>query len=106
MTKYEWTPEMGEISGFGGGYEKTCRDMLLAGLRWLDENPNAEPKFKGVYGLISDDNEDAKALSYAITAVCDACTGAMHQAVVSHCLYIRKNGWDDYVKRMTERGQE
>ena len=36
--KYAFTPEMREISGFGGDYEQTCRNMLAAGLRWLDEH--------------------------------------------------------------------
>ena len=33
MSKYQYTDDMAEISGFGGGYESTCRAMVAAGLR-------------------------------------------------------------------------
>lgn len=105
MDKYEFTSEMDEISGFGGGYEQTCRNMLKAGLLWLDAHPEATPEFhgyKGVYGIITEDNADAKALSDAIVSGSGGdCTGAMHQACVSTALWIRTNGWDAYVKAMT-----
>lgn len=109
-TKYLFTPDMGEISGFGGGYEQTCRNMLAAGMEWLDEHPSANPCFKGfknVYGVVFDENDDAKALSAAVVAGSgDDCTGAMHQAVVSHCLAIRKNGWDWYCGEMRKPDDE
>jgi len=105
-TKYQFTPEMREISGFGAGYEQTCRNMLSAGLEWLDEHPKADPKFQGyknVVGILMEDNDDAKALSAAAVAASgNDCTGAMHQAVISHCLWIRKNGWDRFVAEFRE----
>lgn len=104
---YDYTPEMGEISGFGGGYEARCRAMVKAGLEWFDAHPDADPKFHGfkdVYGLITEDNDHAKALSDAVTNApgADGCTGAMHQAAISHIFFVRKNGWDAYVKEMSE----
>lgn len=105
VAKHKFTSEMGEISGFGGGYEKTCRAMLDAGLQWFDNNPDADPKFngmKGVYGIITEDNDDAQALSEAVVSVTDDASGAMHQAVVTSCLYIKKNGWDTYVEAMSK----
>lgn len=110
QTKYLFTPDMGEISGFGGGYEQTCRNMLAAGLEWLDSNPKAEPQFsgfKGVYGILNEDNADAKALGKTIVeASGNDCTGAMRQAVLSHCMFIRKNGWDRYCEEMRKREPE
>lgn len=107
---YEFTKEMGEISGFGGGYENCCRAMLKAGLEWFDANPGADPQFhgwKGVYGLIEEDNEDAKALSKAVVEGAGGdCTGAMHQAVISSIFWIKRNGWDKYVERMSKRKEE
>lgn len=102
---YEFTEEMGEISGFGGGYEQTCRNMLKAGLEWLDENPQVNPEFHGyenVYGIIIEDNDDAKALSKAVVDGSEDCTGAMHQAVISSILWIRKNGWEKYIEVMSK----
>ena len=107
MEKYVFEPEMGEISGFGGSYEEACRKMVVAGLNWLDMHPLAEPKFhgyKGVYGILSEDNAIAKELS---TAMVDAaggdCTGAMHQATVTTVLWIREHSWEEYVKEMKKK---
>ncbi len=105
IAKYKFVEGMGEISGFGGDYEKACRVMLDSGLQWFDEHPDADPKFQGndaVYGLIIEDNDDAKALSDAVTKHIDGCSGAMHHAVVGACLWIRKNSWDAYVAQMTK----
>lgn len=102
--KYAWRDGMGEISGFGGGYEEACRQMLRAGLHWLDAHPDVDPQFhgyKGVFGVISEDNEDAKALSKAVLDAVPDCSGAMHQAAIGACLYVRKNGWDAYCVAMS-----
>lgn len=100
-----WTDDMGEISGFGGGYEALCRAMALAGINWLDEHPNASPSykgFKGVFGLITEDNDDAKELEKAIMGVDGAtdCAGAMHHAAVNHCLAYKRLGWDEYCNQL------
>jgi hypothetical protein len=95
------------ISGFGGGYEQTCQNMVIAGLEWWDANPKADPKFKGfanVFGLIVDENDDAKALSKALSdAALGDCTGAMHQAAVSHVFYAHAHGWPDYVREILKK---
>lgn len=113
-----WDDAMGEISGFGGGYEAVCRAMVLAGIQWLDGHPDADPQFhgyRGVYGLIQEDNEDAKALTAAImdapvpgvqARAGDDCTGAMHQAAVSHCLAYKRLGWDEYCRQLRDRESE
>lgn len=102
---YEFTEEMNEISGFGGGYEQACRDMLKAGLEWFDEHPDADPQFHGykdVYGLILEDNKDAKKLSKAVTETVEDCTGAMHQAVITAILWIKAHSWEEYVVNMSK----
>jgi hypothetical protein len=92
--KTQLAKEMDGVFGFGDGYEETCRKMTLAGLKWLDAHPHADPKFchsPSIYGIIKDDNEDARALSAAVEAGSGGdCTGAMHQAVVSHCLLVKR----------------
>lgn len=104
--KYKFTQEMGEISGFGGWYEQTCRNMLAAALRWFDENPEGNPVFQGfegVMGLCIEDNEDAKALTKAIGDAANGdFSGAMHQAVVRSAFYVKKHGWDAYVAEMSK----
>ena len=102
---YEFTEEMGEISGFGGGYEAVCRKMLKNGLEWLDANPEADPHisgYKNLYGIINEDNDDAKALSKAVMTDIEDATGAMHQAVMTALLWIKANGWDKYVEAMSK----
>lgn len=109
--EYQYTDDMAEISGFGGGYEEGCRKMVVAGLKWFDEHPDADPKFhgyEGIYGVISEDNEDAKQLTEVMVAAPGehGCTGAMHQATVGHVLHIRAVGWDKYVEEMREGDKE
>lgn len=104
--KYPWTDDLGEISGFGGGYESACRDMVYAGLAWLDQHPGADLKaktFQNVYGILSAESDDAKALEKAMTSACPDCSGAMHQATMSICMWIAKNGWDAFVAARTKR---
>lgn len=103
--KFSTQNKAGEISGFGGGYEQTCRTMLKAGMYWLEANPDAEPRFMGndsVYGLILEDNEDARALSKVVTKHTPDVTGAMHHAVICRLLWIRKNSWEKYVEAQLE----
>lgn len=108
---YRHTPDMGEISGFGGGYEACCQDMLEAGVKWLNEKHKADIQpdlqghgYKGVYGIFNADSDDAKALEKVIIdASKGEATGAMHQAVMSRLFFIAKNGWDKYCSELREK---
>ncbi len=98
--EYKHTEDMGEISGFGGGYEATCQNMLNAGVQWLLANPEKNPNFKeyeNIYGLTCDENEDMKELQdILLKASGDDCTRAMMQCVSSRLLFIKANNWDKY----------
>jgi len=103
MKNYEYTEKCREISGFGGEYEKACRDMVKAGMEWLDQNPEAEPTFaqsKKVIGLTIDENEDMQKMQSVMVAAVGGCSGAMMQAATNHVLYARKNGWEKYIQEM------
>jgi hypothetical protein len=110
--RYVFTPEMGEISGFGGGYEAACRAMVKAGLKFWDkmedrkyDGPPFDPRFRGmknVYGILDETNEDAEALTKAVVAAAPDCTGAMHQAVMGHIFAVRRMGWEAYVVEMSK----
>ena len=107
--KYPWQDSMGEMSGFGGGYEEACRNMLYSGLAWLD-NQDPSPVLKGyeyknVTGIFEADSPDAKALEEAVVSGEPGCSGAMHQAAMNACFYIAKNGWNKYVEAMTKRNK-
>lgn len=107
MSDKVWSEEMGEISGFGGGYEATCRAMVLAGIQWIDANPNADPHyqgFKNVFGIAIDTNDDARALDKVLLdAAKGDCTGAMHHAAVGHVLAYKCFGWDEYRRQLISR---
>jgi len=108
MDKYEFEDGMAEVSGFGGTYEESCRKMIKAGLEWFDDHPKADPLFtgyRGIYGIISEDNADAKRLSDVVVAAAGDCyTGAMYQVVaVRHILHAHDVGWKTYVEAMKTR---
>lgn len=104
MQKYQFTKEMGEISGFGGSYEEACRKMIIAGVEWLDQNPSADlsyKEFKNIYGITTDESEDVKKLQKTMADILgeDGPTGAMMQACLGHISFIKKNGWEKYVEK-------
>lgn len=113
----EWLPSMeAEVSGFGDehwDYEKACRDMVIAGAKWLAEHPDAEPEIGEMtagdgdvtvsfYGVVSARNEDGEELLEAITEPVEGPTGAMVHGAVQHVFYIMENGWERYVDMMQE----
>lgn len=110
MSKYIYTEKMDEISGFGGGYEDICRQLVIAGLEWFDQNPDKKPVFKGlrgVFGLLLEDNQDAIDMcKYMTEKAGDDLTGAMMHAAHDHIRFVRQNGWDKYVEEMEKRYDE
>jgi hypothetical protein len=56
VTKYQYNDDMDEISGFGGGYEATCRAMVVAALEWADTKSNVNPvwsQYSNIFGINS-----------------------------------------------------
>jgi hypothetical protein len=111
-SKYQY-PHGDFISGFGAvsSYELACQTMVIAGTEWFDKHPLAEPKFhgyKGIYGIISEDNPVAKELVKVMVDAADeenarsGVTGAMVQATISHVLWIHTHSWDDYIAELTK----
>ena len=108
--RYRHTPDMGEISGFGEDYEKTCQDMLEMGMEWLNAHPDCDLKlssFKGVTGIVNADNDDAQQLIDAVVAGSydpetkrNEATGAMVHTVMERLFFIRINGWDKYCEEL------
>ena len=100
---YRHTPEMGEISGFGGTYEQTCQDMLENGMKWLVANPDSDVKaqeYPNIFGLASVSGEDGDSLENAILDGITNATGVMHHAVLNRLVWIKNNGWDKYVEEL------
>jgi len=107
MSKYKYTDKCDEISGLGGEYEEGCKKMVISGLEWFDNHKDADPKFHGfknVFGLIVEDNEDAKKLTdYMNAAINGEATGAMMQGCLDHVKYAKQHGWDKYIELMEKR---
>ncbi len=107
--KFEYTKNCREISGFGSGYESSCRDMVIAGMKWLDENKKAKidfAQYKNIYGLTFDESEDCKKMQEKMLAVNDGCSGAQMQACLNHIIYAYTNGWGKYIKEMEQNKNE
>ncbi len=109
---YEFTKDMDEISGFGGGYEAMCRAMVKAGCEWFDARATQDEttpvfeEYENIIGIITEKNPEAKALTDAMAAAArplGGATGASMQACVHHVLSIRRMGWPAYVEKMTGR---
>jgi len=106
MTEYRHTADMGEISGFGGGYEAVCQDMLHAGVSWIIEKKIGSDDlkahgFKGVYGIIEPDNDTTRELEKVLVEAAHGdCTGAMMHAVMMRCIFVSHHSWDEYCAQM------
>jgi len=104
MASYRHSDDMGQISGFGGGYEAACQDMLNAGVNWLVANAEKRDfktsEYKGVFGIIQPASDDAKKLSEVVGSACKDCTGAMHHAVMNRLLFIASKGWDAHCQEL------
>ena len=122
---YRHTPEMGEISGFGGGYETICQDMLEAGVKWIMERRPDDLQGGGLalkhemgtviefYGLFEENSEQAKELGRVVVNASEerwgkeyVCTGAMHHAVMARLFKIAEHGWGWYVDEVTKHHAE
>jgi hypothetical protein len=122
QTKYVWSDDMDEISGFGGDYEECCRFMVSGALDLLDTlervkgDKVTEPRYaglEGVYGILTADNAAAKLLDEWLTKeVRDyfgerhTPTGAMHHACISAVLWVRAHSWNKFVQDMKDRKQK
>lgn len=107
--EYQWRPEMREISGFGNGYEETCRRMIQRGLEWFDKNSEADPRFVGyenIHGLTGTTNKDAEKLQKvcikAAEEILSGPSGMQLQAAIEHIFWARKVGWEQYCKEMSK----
>lgn len=87
----QWSNDMREISGFGGGYEEACQRMVRAGVRFLEEVKASRE------GL---DEAAGSQLFDAVAAEEEGCTGAMAGAAANHAYFIYCQGWAAYVEKM------
>lgn len=107
---YEWRPDAGEISGFGGSYELACRKMVSQGCKFIAENPdlNAEiHAYERVIGVVIPANADAEKLHKAMERDIPAgITGAMQHYSTMH-VFAWKNrfqgSWPEYQAYMVKR---
>ena len=99
-----WTfdEDMDEISGFGDGYEASCRRMLAAGGDWADAHPEEWVKVKRLADLprecerlmiLACEGEDPNA----------GPTGAMMGVVANLIGFVQRNGWEEFVRQFRAR---
>jgi hypothetical protein len=110
-----WSPEMGEISGFGGSYEEACQNMVRGGIRYAQENDvdfetlaSQLKSCRAIFGVVDFDGEEARGFEDAIVEASgdpEGVTGAMVHAATSHSMFILANGWDAYVEKKIEKTQ-
>lgn len=98
-----WTPEMGEISGFGGGYEAACQKMTQAGVAWLQAEPRRLDVLTRPDAPEAEQNTVFRALLDCVGDAEEGSSGAMVGAAARHALRIAADGWPAYVTKMIER---
>jgi len=96
-----------DISGMGSGYENACQEMLKAGRDYLDKHPNIDLKFKqnkDIWGIIISENKEGETfMDYLDNVIGNQSSGAMIQCVVNHLMFIRKNGYEQWLTSCRER---
>lgn len=95
--KIEWRDAMGEISGFGGDYEKQCHKMLFRGLAWLDAHPGVVLYAEDQRSVMSTQLEEH------VGAIEGGCSDAMLSIVLSHLAFIHAHGWPEFMRQMALR---
>ena len=117
---YRHTPEMGEISGFAGGtYEETCQTMLEAGVKWLNEHPDAEltmrhiPNVTGFFEMGTPEGEELSDVVADATLTEDGrgdlrrdCTGAQMHHIMMRLMFIKAHGWEKYAEEVSKPDPE
>lgn len=95
-----------DISGMGGGYERTCQLMLKDGIKFIKNKPlsiwEGTHKFKNIYGILVTKSPELKKLEKLWEKKYDY-TGAMHQAVMEHLAYIHKYGYEKWLESFPKR---
>jgi hypothetical protein len=107
--KDEESFETVDISGMGSSYERSCQLMLRAGIKFLQKHPEFHFDYqviKGVYGVCWTDTPWGKELDKTISDVVNGdCSGAMHQAVISHLMYIHKHGYTSWLNKFPKESR-
>ena len=102
-----------DISGFvkpprAVGYEGVCQKMLWTGIMYLSKVDTPEEilkgmiEYKNVYGICVLP-ESAKELEDAVMKAVPDCSGAQHQAVMSHLRRIAKTGLKKFIDEAKKR---
>jgi hypothetical protein len=109
MSKYVY-PKGDFLSGFSEGeepcdYELECQRMVIRGVEYLDEHPEIVKLISKASILIF-----SKRLVPMIEFMRGGHenfgqTGAMFNQSVKHAYHAKKMGWEQYIKKLTEKNQ-
>lgn len=106
MGNYDWWHPEAKVGQLCGTDEATARAAIFAALDWLEENPSAEPLFKGRPGqrAVDKNNEHADALLAAVRRA--APSAKLHCQRVALDMYFRVRelgiGWlKDFIAHVT-----
>jgi hypothetical protein len=110
MEKYQYTDKCRKMFCYGQVYEDACRRMVIAGMEWLDEHPDADIKidtYNRIFDMTVPMADDIKKLEDVMSASAECGNaGNVIQDTVNHVLYARKIGWDAYIREWEKVGEE
>ena len=110
--KYRYPENIDAISGFGADspYEHACQKMVIAGMEWHDQHPDAHVRFKTSEQIIG--------VPFEMSADCESITNHMNDAIggeasgmmvcttLKHVLAARRIGWDKYLQEIDNDWKE
>lgn len=104
---FKHTPDMGVICSLEEHlqFESVCQDMLDAGCKWIEVNPNAS--LRGHFLDDADvtfvmDSDDAVSLNNELSNYKDLLPISLFNEILSRIFWIAKVGWEQYCSSLKQ----
>ena len=88
-SKYTFTDDMGSITQLGELREYEYRNIILAGCKWIEQNPKSELNMNTLIFMFGEDRSNTSVHKVKV------CT--------KHIIFIKNHGWDKYADTMKMR---
>ena len=98
MEQIDYPIPMIQIGGMGPQYDDACFVLFLRFWKYFDEHPQEYGKLKEGEEFPDSVRADLDKISADINP-----TGAMFWSSLSHALYVKRHGYDEWIKKDKDR---